>query len=181
MFYVVYMTVCLINYKIYVGMHKSKKLHDAYLGSGYALKAAIRKYGIENFKRKNLFIYNNSAAMIAKEAEIVTASFVSQDHTYNLIVGGGSIRNKRKHLTEDHKSKIRNSLKGKEFSDERRANLSLSKIGKSLSETHKHSLSVARQGLKNPNYGIKASDETRAKMSASRAGKKRGQYKHNNV
>lgn len=46
---VVYKTTNLINGKIYVGKDESMKPH--YIGSGYILKKAIKKYGKENFKK----------------------------------------------------------------------------------------------------------------------------------
>lgn len=54
MIYCLYQTTNLVNGKIYVGIHQSQSLDDAYLGSGKLLKAAIKKYGRKNFKREIL-------------------------------------------------------------------------------------------------------------------------------
>ena len=48
---IVYKTTNLINGKIYVGKYEGNR--ENYLGSGYILKKAIKKYGRENFKREN--------------------------------------------------------------------------------------------------------------------------------
>ena len=46
----IYKTTNLINGKIYIGQKKSNKfLHESYLGSGNYIKAAINKYGRDNF------------------------------------------------------------------------------------------------------------------------------------
>jgi hypothetical protein len=49
---VIYKTTNLINGKIYVG--QDTKNNPNYLGSGKKLKFALKKYGIENFKKEIL-------------------------------------------------------------------------------------------------------------------------------
>jgi hypothetical protein len=84
MFYLVYETTNTINGKTYVGSHKTDKKDDGYLGSGKALKAAIKKYGIEVFKRKILFEASSLEEMFAKEKELV----VLGTQSYNIKEGG---------------------------------------------------------------------------------------------
>lgn len=55
MYHIVYLTTNLVNNKIYIGVHSTYDLNDDYLGSGFALKKAINKYGKEKFKREILF------------------------------------------------------------------------------------------------------------------------------
>jgi len=86
--YTVYKTTNIINNKIYIGIHKTKNINDEYLGSGTLLKRSIAKYGIENFKKEILFVFDSSEAMYDKEKEIVNAIFVESENTYNLILGG---------------------------------------------------------------------------------------------
>lgn len=88
MHYTVYRTTNLINGKFYIGTHKTKDPNDSYLGSGALLRKAIQKYGVDNFKKEVLFIFDNPEAMFAKEAEIVTAEFLAENNTYNLKLGG---------------------------------------------------------------------------------------------
>ena len=88
MFYTIYKITNLLDGKIYIGSHKTKKLDDAYMGSGKYLVHAQKKYGMENFKKEILFVFDNSEEMYAKEAEIVNEEFLVTENTYNLKVGG---------------------------------------------------------------------------------------------
>ena len=58
------------------------------MGSGKLITRAIKKYGIENFEKKILFIFETENEMNAKEAELVTEEFVKEDSNYNLCPGG---------------------------------------------------------------------------------------------
>lgn len=102
--YIVYRTTNLINEKIYVGVHRTNvDIFDYYYGCGCTKKdlkksrksgfpAAIRKYGIQNFKRETLFEYPDTEdgmkAAYKKEEEIVDDEFVKRTDTYNLTRGG---------------------------------------------------------------------------------------------
>ncbi len=88
MFYTIYQITNLLDGKIYIGKHQTKKLDDGYMGSGKILKAAVKKYGIENFKKEILYIFNTEVEMNTKEAELVNEEFVARDDTYNLCFGG---------------------------------------------------------------------------------------------
>ena len=71
-----------MNGKIYIGSHKTKDLDDNYMGSGKYLKAAQEKYGLENFKKEILFVFDNPEEMYAKEAEIVNEDFLQQENLH---------------------------------------------------------------------------------------------------
>jgi hypothetical protein len=110
-YYTIYQINNLVNGKIYIGKHITSDLDDDYMGSGKHLRRAIAKYGIENFQKDILFVFDNEADMNTKEAELVTAEFVLEDTNYNLCVGG-----------QGGFSYINTSLKDK-MKDVRRTNL----------------------------------------------------------
>jgi hypothetical protein len=88
MFYTIYKITNQIDGKFYIGSHKTKDLNDDYMGSGKYLRHAQEKYGIENFTKEVLFVFDTPEQMYAKEAEIVNEDFLATENTYNLKVGG---------------------------------------------------------------------------------------------
>jgi hypothetical protein len=88
LYYTIYEVENILNNKIYIGMHQTKKLNDGYLGSGKRLKYAVAKYGKNNFIKRFLYIFLDKQSMIDKEKEIVTEEFCSREDTYNIAVGG---------------------------------------------------------------------------------------------
>lgn len=88
MFYTTYKITNNIDGRIYVGVHKTENIHDSYMGSSKTLKSDILKYGIENFTKEILFIFDNPEEMYLKEVEIVNEEFVANNNTYNLKPGG---------------------------------------------------------------------------------------------
>ena len=90
MYYYVYQITNLNNGKIYVGKHKSAKhpFENGYFGSGKQITAAIKKYGVDNFKKEVLCYCDDAYEMAVKESEIVTEDFVKRSDTYNMHKGG---------------------------------------------------------------------------------------------
>lgn len=168
MYYTIYKTTNLINGKFYIGKHKTKILEDNYLGSGKLLKRAIKKYGIENFKKEIILICSSEEEMNVKEKELVVLS----EDSYNLCSGGkggfGYIN--------------KNNLKAKVVISEKRK-LEISKFfkGKPRSEKDKKKISESikklnRTGIRNPFFGKKHSDKTKKiikeKVSINMSGEK---------
>jgi group I intron endonuclease len=181
MHYTVYKTTNQVNGKFYIGTHKTIDLNDDYLGSGTLLKRAIEKYGVENFKREILFVFDNPEEMFAKEAEIVTDDFLAENNTYNLKRGGfggfdyansekfDNPAHKKHHLqmmTDKRKVKFPNGVfYGKKHSEGYSEKMSIIKkgqqsfLGKSHSEQTKNIIgsknSVSQRGNKNSQYGTR--------------------------
>jgi hypothetical protein len=90
MYYYVYRITNLLNNKIYVGKHKSDKhpFENGYYGSGKQITAAIKKYGLKNFKKEVLCYCVDKNEMAQKELEMVTEDFVKRKDTYNMHKGG---------------------------------------------------------------------------------------------
>lgn len=90
MFYTVYRITNRKNNKIYVGVHQTYDLSDSYMGSGVAIKAAIKHHGLRHFTKEYLAIFDNYDEMMRMEAQIVNEQFVASRSTYNQQLGGQS-------------------------------------------------------------------------------------------
>ena len=88
----VYFTIYQITHidtsRIYIGYHKTKNLNDSYMGSGVHITRAIKAHGRDKFKKTILWVFDNEADMLAKEAELVTREFCLREDTYNMCLGG---------------------------------------------------------------------------------------------
>lgn len=58
------------------------------MGSGKVINCAISKYGIDNFTKVILEIFDTSDAMYAKEKEVVNDEFLARPDVYNIRRGG---------------------------------------------------------------------------------------------
>lgn len=88
MHYYLYQITNKVNGKIYVGVHKTRRLDDGYMGSGKVVRAAMEKHGAHNFTKVILEHFEDSKSMYAREAEIVDDAFLARDDVYNLRRGG---------------------------------------------------------------------------------------------
>lgn len=146
-YHLIYMIVNKINNKIYIGKHTTKNPYDDYMGSGKTLKAAIKKYGLENFEKTILYCFDSEDEAYLKESEIVTAEFVKREDTYNLVTGGKGF-NSSDTIGEN------NNFYGKHHKK----------------ETIQHLSKIAKERVNNPNYvnpmqGKTHSEESKKKMS----------------
>lgn len=85
MYYLIYKVTNNINGKYYIGAHITKNKQDSYLGSGVALKKAVKKYGKENFSKEILHECISKEEMFELEEKLVC---ISDKNSYNMRMGG---------------------------------------------------------------------------------------------
>lgn len=85
--FTVYKITNLVNSKYYIGVHKTNNPYDNYMGSGIAIKNAIEKHGIENFKKEVLFLFEDENSAYEKEKELLQ-NLWKLSECYNMTEGG---------------------------------------------------------------------------------------------
>lgn len=88
MYYTIYKITNTVNNKFYIGKHQTDDLDDGYMGSGFVLKRAIEKYGLDKFVKEILYVFDNEEQMNNMEKEIVNEEFLLKEEVYNLQEGG---------------------------------------------------------------------------------------------
>ena len=155
--FTVYKITNLVNGKYYIGKHQTKDLDDGYFGSGKLIRKAIKKYGIENFKKEILFVFETEDEMNAKEAELVTEDLIASGSVYNLCPGGqggfGYINENV--LTKEDRIRI-GSIGGKLIINRHPMSDEIREIGRST---------ISKKYPKSPFYNKAHTEETKAKMS----------------
>ncbi len=170
---IVYKTTNLINGKYYYGIHSTDNLEDGYLGSGIQLKNAIKKYGIENFRREIIKDYKNRSLAVKCEKKIVTIDLVRNKKCYNLHVGGESRKlrdpNTIKKLTESLKllyADPRNHpFYGKKHTEETKKKIGIKSSERKHSHKTRKLISEKTKGANNPNHGKHLSDAQKKHLS----------------
>lgn len=183
-YYGLYKITNLVNGKMYIGQHVTDNLDDGYMGSGKLIKLAIKKYGVDNFRKEWLGFYEDANELDYMERVFVDDTWVSRSDTHNLSIGGYSgkwgkpsplrgrhISNEHKekigraqrgekhhnwgkHLEERVKYKISRAHMGKKLSDEARKSISMGHIGNHHSEEIKKKISESNKGRRYYNNGV---------------------------
>lgn len=154
-YHFVYKTTNTINGKIYIGVHSTKNLDDGYIGSGNQIRQAISKYGKPNFKREIIKFFDTQEEAYTFEAKIVDESFIENQNTYNVALGGHP--GNSWWWTEERKQWMSKQKKGVKKSKESIERMVRTKLrngttnkGKSFSEIHKKRISEACKDRKMP-------------------------------
>jgi len=87
-YYTIYKITHIPSGKFYIGRHQTKNLDDEYMGSGAYLKRAQEKYGLDQFRKEYLHIFDSDQPMYEMEQELVTEEFCKRSDTYNVQSGG---------------------------------------------------------------------------------------------
>lgn len=101
--YIVYKTTNLVNNYIYIGVHKTKDpyIFDGYIGCSVVVnrpstyqkartcfQKAVQEYGVKNFKREVIAIFDNADEAYDLEKQIVNENFIAREDVYNMVLGG---------------------------------------------------------------------------------------------
>lgn len=181
MFYTVYMITNKLNGMKYIGKHKTDNLNDGYMGSGFRIKRAIAKYGIENFSKEFLFIFNSESEMELKEQELVDEDWVKRSDSYNIATGGQGgdiLRRKNRKFEEIYgeakadeiRAKVSNTIQSKPAQEKERIKFEQGKHlrGKSYEEAYGEEKAKALKEVRSKQHkGKVVSEETRRKLSAN--------------
>ena len=163
--FIVYMHV-FPNKKVYIGITCQKPNERWRNGKGYKksqikIRNAINKYGWENIEHKILYIGLSKVEAEQKEIELIEKYKSNQPkYGYNIANGGNTTGT----VSEATKEKISKTLKGYEFSDERRKNISINTRKAMANPEIRKKISEANKGRTNWRKGLKLTEEEREKL-----------------
>ena len=174
--YYIYCHTNKINGKKYIGQTCQKVDRRWRDGEGYKpciyFYKAIQKYGWDNFEHE--ILYDNLTLEEANQLEeelIAKYDTMNTEKGYNLKAGG-----ENNLLSEEIRTKISNSHKGKKFSKEHRENLSKAHKGKKAYWYGKHLPEEAKKKISESRKGKKHSEETKKRLSELNKGKNNHNY-----
>jgi NUMOD3 motif/GIY-YIG catalytic domain len=159
-FHFVYITTNIVNGKQYVGDHSTNNLErDKYLGSGVYLREALNEYGIKNFKREILELFDTKEAAFNAQEKYIQKFNTLSPNGYNISLKGG-YGISSSYLNEETKAKIGEKNKGekngmwrKKVSKETIDKWRKSHEGYKHSQDTKNKQRNAHLGKNNPMYG----------------------------
>lgn len=156
-----YKTECLVNGKLYIGISINQKNKKNYLGSGIALKEAIKKYDKENFKKTILIDNVNSLEELNRlEKEYIKKYNCFCPIGYNIDLGGKGNGNH----SDTTKKKISKTKTGIKHTKEQIAKNRESHIGLTLTDETKKKIGKSNKGNTPWNKGKKMSKEFSEKI-----------------
>lgn len=195
MYHYVYEIENKVNGRKYIGKRSSKKEpeKDWYMGSGFALKKAKEKYGIENFEKKILKVFETSHEALEYEREVILEKNACEsEEYYNIAEGGvGGYLNKGKtdeekkifykNLSEKLKGE-NNPRYGKPLSEYTK--MKISKANKEAwknNEKRRENASIARTGENSPMYGKTISEYHKKRLSEVHKGRIKSEKERENI
>lgn len=169
--HIIYKITNTINNRIYIGAHSTEDINDSYMGSGKAIKAAQRKYGMKLFTKEILHVFDTSEEMYEKEREIVNLEFVNRPDVYNMGVGGhGGVMLGLNH-SEETKQHIAKKTSEIMQTPEMREFMRNTRTGKKQSEEsnrkRSETIKAMYKGSAFDRTGSKLTDAHKAKISRS--------------
>lgn len=167
---IVYLTTNIINNKKYIGVDTNN--NDKYFGSGTIMKLAIKKYGIEKFKKEILFESVDNDTLFTKEKELIDFfNAVESKNYYNLADGGkgGAGTLASKESKEKHRI---GGLRVSKINIEKRKGKTYEEIYGDRAEEEKEKRKQAGLGKKYSKERIQKSAETRKGSIPWNKGKK---------
>lgn len=125
--HVIYRIENTLNGKYYIGKHSTDNVCDSYMGSGRAIKNAIKKHGKEAFTKEILFYCDSFDAAAEKEREVVSESVVKDQRSYNEKTGGHG-----GNLSDEALGKIRAKTIGRKRTEEQKQRMREAHLGKPI-------------------------------------------------
>ena len=175
MYGIVYLTTCLANGKIYVGQTTSSD--PLYIGSGRKIIDAVKRYGIDSFKRETLKECDNQKQLDAWELVFIKKLRATDPKIgYNILPGSATgfgqvnpakLPEVRKRMSK--KAKLRGSNRtGTHHSEEAKRKMSKARQKyKHLDEEWKEKISESCKGI---NVGIVRTNKQRTHLSKLKVG-----------
>lgn len=155
-YYGLYKITNLVNGKMYIGKHSTTNIDDGYMGSGKIIQRAIKKYGIESFRKEWLGFYEDEEELNYMERVFVDETWIDRVDTYNLKIGGEGGSAKGPNKNKSHPS----PFKGIKMSDEFKKKVSeATKKAMSRLTPGKRAKLASRTGKAPPNKGKKMPEE----------------------
>lgn len=163
--YTVYRTTNILTGHFYIGVHKTENPNDSYLGSGLAIKAAIKQLGKSAFKKEIIECFDDARSAYALENKLVTKKLVKDPNCYNLTVGGIPTAD----WFEKRKAHYRKNVKtflGKNHTEESKRKISAANKGRRQSKESIERGAAKRRGVKQTWRGTET-PEANAKRSVA--------------
>jgi group I intron endonuclease len=170
---IIYKTTNLVNGKFYIGQDLNN--NPNYLGSGLMLNNAIKKYGIENFKKEIIEVCNSKEELNEREKFwIKELNSQNREKGYN-ISDGGSGGKTWQNYTDLEMIKHTREKRSRSTSERNR------RIGGFLKDKNKQRESCIKGNLSRQMKGYKHSEETKMKIGNAHRGKEISEESRKNI